>query len=501
MLNKKDNLLTPNQRILEHKRYPIKNQNKESLRISTSNIFTTEEDKNKNNKIKTTINEPIKLLRKPYINNSMKNNIHLYNEEEKNICMPVNSLNNGNSFINNNKMSVPLSISTIQQQSRQRKYMGNPSLEMAMKNKNLKTINCDKDKYYNILYDKKIKKKGITKSCKRNINKNLIIDDENIVGERILKRKNRMNKNTVRRNVSTDFISKKNIICKNNQKNNRNNSHFFSNIRNSVKEKCSNNHKVEKIKKKFEELLPPFEIENIKKQRLPSANINKKINKNNINVKININNNYINNLHLENDNQKFITENPYFNYKKYQSNNRLMRPKSTSLIISDNRDYYKNQNFDNKRREKNHYFDKFDNYLTNLNDSEKKYIDFYNIYYQKFMEEKIKSHNTRRIHSNQNKIINNGYKSNDSRKVVYEKINIIKIEGEEKKYIKGPSMIRNIRGGNYNNQCHREIYKHQNSLKMKNDDYSIQNFINKEFREDKNGPRVIMPRKMIMEKF
>ena len=133
--------------------------------------------------------------------------------------MPINNLNNGSSFINNNKMIVPLSISSIQQQSRQKKYMDNQSLEIGVKNKNLKTINCDKDKYNNILYDKKIKEKSIlrNKSCKRNLNKNIVIDDENIVGDKILKRKKRINRNTVRRNVSTDFISKKNNIKKNHQ--------------------------------------------------------------------------------------------------------------------------------------------------------------------------------------------------------------------------------------------------------------------------------------------
>ena len=483
IFNKKDNILTPNQRIIEHKRCSLKHQNKGSLRISTSNIFTSDEDKNKYHKIKTTVNEPIKLLRNPYANNSMKNNIHLYNEEEKNICMPINNLNKGSSFINNNKMIVPLSISSIQQQSRQKKYMDNQSLEIGVKNKNLKTINCDKDKYNNILYDKKIKEKSIlrNKSCKRNLNKNIVIDDENIVGDKILKRKKRINRNTVRRNVSTDFISKKNNIKKNHQNNYRNNSHIFDNIRNSVKENISNNQRVKILKKKIIETMPPFEIEKIYRQRLPSANINNKVNKNNINVRININNNYnyINKLNFENNNHKFITENPCFNYENYHSNVRLSRPKSTSSIISDNRAYYRHQN---------------------LNDSEKKYIDFYNIYYQKFMEEKIRSNNTRRMKSNQNKILNNGYKSNDTRKVIYEKINIIKNDEEGKKYIKGPSIIRNIRGGNYNNQCHREIFKYQNSLKMKND-YSIHNFVNKESREDKNGPRVIIPKKMIMGKF
>lgn len=45
MINKKDNIFTPKQRIIENRKYPLKNTNKESLRISTSNIFTSEEEK------------------------------------------------------------------------------------------------------------------------------------------------------------------------------------------------------------------------------------------------------------------------------------------------------------------------------------------------------------------------------------------------------------------------------------------------------------------------
>ena len=77
----------------------------------------------------------------------------------------------------------------------------------------------------------------------------------------------------------------------------------------------------------------------------------------------------------KNNLNKFITENPCFNYENYHSNVRLSRPKSTSSIISDNRAYYRHQN---------------------LNDSGKKYIDFYNIYYQKFMEEKTRRERRKR---------------------------------------------------------------------------------------------------------
>ena len=512
MINKKDNIFTPKQRIIENRKYPLKNTNKESLRISTSNIFTSEEEKNKNNKIKTTINEPIKLMRKSYINNPIKNNIHLHKNEEKNKCIHISSINKGNSIINNKKINIPSSISSIQQQSRHKKYMGNPSIENEIKNKNLKTINCDKDRYNNILYDKKINKKGFArnKSCKGNIkiNNNLMIDDENIVGERLLKRKKRMSKNTVRRNISTDFIKKKNSV--NNYHNNicRNNSHIVMKNRNSAIENNSNNYRLKRIKNQLEELINPFEFEKIIRQRLPSANYDKKRSKNNVNVKINIHNNYnyINNVNVENNNHKFITENPNFNYEKYHTNNRLIRPKSTSSIISDNRALNRNNYLNMKKGGKLHELkinDITDNYISNKNDSEKKYNNYYKIYYQKFVDEKMQN-NKNRINSNQNQYINdmnNGYNSNDCRKIVYEKINIINNGGEGKKYIKGPSIIRNIRGGNYHNQCHKEIYKYQNSLKNNiSNDYSIHNFIKKENKDDKIGPRVILPKKMIVMK-
>ena len=37
-------------------------------------------------------------------------------------------------------------------------------------------------------------------------------------------------------------------------------------------------------------------------------------------------------------------------------------------------------------------------------------------------------------------------------------------------------------------------------LKKNNNDYSIQNFIKKEFKDDKVGPRVILPKKMSLVK-
>ena len=511
LINKKENnIFTPKQKIIESRRYPLKNTNKESLRISTSNIFTQEEEKNnKYYKVKTTINEPIKLLRKPGINNSMKNNIHLHKKNDKNEYIVIKNLNNGKPIIKNKKINIPSTISSIQQQSRQKKYKGNTSIENEIKNKNLKTLNCDKGRYNNIFKEKKINEKGMArnKSCKGNIkvHNNLIIDEENIVGEKILRKKKRINKNTVRRNISTEIINKKYSAQHNNQNIFRNNSHIQVNNRNSIKENYSNNHRLKKMKNQLEELIPPFEFEKIYKQRLPSANIDKKNNcNNNINVKINFNNNYnyINNINLENNCHKFITETPIINYEKYKANNKLIRPKSTSSIISDNRAVYRNNCLNVKRGGKFKELninDITNNYISK-NDSGKKYNHFYKVYYEKFIDEKLKSNKNKVTNSNPNQNLNSiskGYSSNDCRKIVYEKINIVNNSGEGKKYIKGPSIVRNIRGGNYNNQCHKEIIKYQLNNNNIND-YSIQNFIKKEKKDDKTGPRVIMPKKMLV---
>ena len=510
-INKKENIITPKQKIIESRRYPLKNANKESLRISTSNVFTTEEDKNKYHKIKTTINEPIKLIRNNNINNSMKNNIHIHKEEEEK--NRGNDNIKGYSLFNNKKLNIPSSISSIQQQSRQRKYMDKSHLENGIKNKNLKTINCDKDKY-NILLNNKKKDKGIerNKSCKGNIKikNHIAINDENIVGERISKLKKRMKKNTVRRNISTDIINKKKSINNNYHQNlYRNNSHIV-NDRNYAKANNSNNNRLKRIKNQLEELISPFEFEKFYRQRLPSANMDKKLQKNNVNVKININTNYnyINNLNIENNLHKLFTENPIFNYENYHCNHKLVRPKSTSSIISENRAINRknclNVKLGGKFKELN-INDISDNYINNKNDSEKKYNNFYNVYYQKFVDEKLKTKKNKMTNSNQGqyiKSLNNGYNCNDCRKIIYEKIDILNNSKEGRKYIKGSSMIKHIKKNN-NNQNNKEIFKDKNFLKQNgnnNNDYSIQNFIKKEFKDDKIGPRVILPKKMSFPK-
>ena len=521
-INKKDDIY-PVQHISQNKKIRIKNTTTESLKISTSNIFTSEQDKEY--KIPTSINEPIKLIQNPNANNPI-NNIYLKKEEKKKY-IPISSLNNGSSLINNlfepqikkilNKKTNPINhlnqinpISSIQYQSRQRenKYIQNPSYDNILKNKKIKTLDSHKKK---IIQNPKNNKKEIirNKSCKGAIlfNNPLLRLNEvsNLDEDTILKKKKKIKKNSVRRNISTDLLNKKNSLFNYNYNYNENNSHIANNNKINL---SNNNKKVKRIKKQFEDILPPFEFEKIFKNRLPSANSNNNIkkNKNNVNVKININNNYnyINNLNIENNLNKFITENPIINYENINSHNKLVKQKSTSSIISENRQKKRNNCINVKKGGKYKELninDISDNYFTNKNDSEKKYNNYYNVYFQKYVDEKMKSNKNKMTNSSQDPYIKstNNVNNNDGRKIVYEKINIIKNGKEGRKYIKGPLIIKNIRSEN-NNHCKKELFKYKNMLKKNNNDYSIQNFIKKELKDDKIGPRVILPKKMSLVK-
>ena len=568
--NKKEEILSPQQIMTKNRKYRIKNSNTESLRISTSNVFTTEGEKT-SNKVPTTINEPIKLINNPSINSSI-NNVYC-NKEEKNRYIPISSINNGNSFINsifesqinkllNKKINVQNSISSIQQQSRQRqnKYITNPSCDNILKNKKIRTLETQKKRIANnnkndiknsvqLNYNNNMNKKSgnreivRNRSCKGAIYKNPLLNEEILVEDKLLKKKKKFKNNQVRRNISTDFLNKKNSLNNCNESNYRknNNSHILSNERNSLKENLSNNTRFRRIRRQLEDILPPFEFEKIFRNRLLSANNDNTRKKNNVNVKININNNYnyINNVNMDNNNNNnnFVTENRYQhlpnnissennNYDYYYNNKKSVRPKSTSSII--NNDKYINNNMyrpppmqrysnvyskDNKNNltEINDNFNSKKNnnniITTNNNNSSKKYKEFYNFYYHKFLNEKMKNSNNsqkiinfnRLIEKRRNNININNNNNNEGRKVIYEKINVVQNQGEERKYIKGPSIVRCIGEGNFNNQCHKAIIKYQNILKYHND-YSIQNLINKDFRNDKTGPRIILPKKMMMEK-
>ena len=562
-INKKEDICSI-RTISDNKKVRLNNQNTESLRISTSNIFTSEGDKVC--KIPTTINEPIKLLQ----NQNIRNSVNIYsNNEESNINVPISSINNGCSYINNifesqiskmpnKKINQFNSISSIQPQSRQKenKNISNPSFDNILRSKKTKTIDSQKkkvnknkscNKFNNKISNKFINKSNNIFNTKKPIKRDMIrnrsykgvtldnplYEEEKGSEVKINKKLNKNKKNIVRRNVSTDFLTRKSNS--NNYKDsvyNKNNSHIIdnnNNYKNINKENLSNNTRVRRIKKQLEDIISPFEFEKIYNNRLPSANTNINRNKNKVNVKININNNYnyINSLSINNNNYNFNTDNPYqmvpkinngnnLNNKNYeQFSNKRIRPKSTSSIMTtekyNDRNLYKQAtttpivklpNVQSKIKKNNNLGNLADNNINNLNKIEnninKKYKDFYNLYYQKFLQNKMQNSNNSKktINFNINNDIQNN--NNDKRRIIYEKINVIQKQGEERKYIKGPSIVRSVGEGNFNNQCHREIIKYQNLLNYNNNDYSIQNLINKDFKDNKIGPRIILPKKMIM---
>ena len=562
-INKKEDICSI-RTISDNKKVRLNNQNTESLRISTSNIFTSEGDKVC--KIPTTINEPIKLLQ----NQNIRNSVNIYsNNEESNINVPISSINNGCSYINNifesqiskmpnKKINQFNSISSIQPQSRQKenKNISNPSFDNILRSKKTKTIDSQKkkvnknkscNKFNNKISNKFINKSNNIFNTKKPIKRDMIrnrsykgvtldnplYEEEKGSEVKIIKKPNKNKKNIVRRNVSTDFLTRKSNS--NNYKDsvyNKNNSHIIdnnNNYKNINKENLSNNTRVRRIKKQLEDIISPFEFEKIYNNRLPSANTNINRNKNKVNVKININNNYnyINSLSINDNNYNFNTDNHYqmipkinngnnLNNKNYeQFSNKRIRPKSTSSIMTtekyNDRNLYKQAtttpivklpNVQSKIKKNNNLGNLADNNINNLNKIEnninKKYKDFYNLYYQKFLQNKMQNSNNSKktINFNINNDIQNN--NNDKRRIIYEKINVIQKQGEERKYIKGPSIVRSVGEGNFNNQCHREIIKYQNLLNYNNNDYSIQNLINKDFKDNKIGPRIILPKKMIM---
>ena len=562
-INKKEDICSI-RTISDNKKVRLNNQNTESLRISTSNIFTSEGDKVC--KIPTTINEPIKLLQ----NQNIRNSVNIYsNNEESNINVPISNINNGCSYINNifesqiskmpnKKINQFNSISSIQPQSRQKenKNISNPSFDNILRSKKTKTIDSQKkkvnknkscNKFNNKISNKFINKSNNIFNTKKPIKRDMVrnrsykgvtldnplYEEEKGSEVKIIKKPNKNKKNIVRRNVSTDFLTRKSNS--NNYKDsvyNKNNSHILdnnNNYKNINKENLSNNTRVRRIKKQLEDIISPFEFEKIYNNRLPSANTNINRNKNKVNVKININNNYnyINSLSINNNNYNFNTDNPYqmvpkinngnnLNNKNYeQFSNKRIRPKSTSSIMTtekyNDRNLYKQAtttpivklpNVQSKIKKNNNLGNLADNNINNLNKIEnninKKYKDFYNLYYQKFLQNKMQNSNNSKktINFNINNDIQNN--NNDKRRIIYEKINVIQKQGEERKYIKGPSIVRSVGEGNFNNQCHREIIKYQNLLNYNNNDYSIQNLINKDFKDNKIGPRIKKKKKMIM---
>ena len=332
--------------------------------------------------------------------------------------------------------------------------------------------------------------------------------EESIANKQILNKKKMLNYNHVKRNISTDFLARKNsfinereYFCP------KNNSYIFPKNEN-LKEELSSNIRNTKFKKQFINAIPYFEFENVYKQRLASENNGNS--RSNNNIKIRLNNNIIRNI-SNGDNKiiRFGIENQCNIIKKnqrYDYNNKVsMRPKSTSSIVYHDKftkinsigpsQIIKNSNMNNYQYNKNltEIYDlsnQRNNFISN------KYKDFYHLYYQKYIDRKAKNGQIK-INLNRNNCIQNDLgKNQNCRKIIYEKINIIQKNGEERQYIKGPPIIRTVGKGNLNNLLHRERLKDQ--YLINNIDYSIHNMNSKDFKYEKNGPRIILPKKMIM---
>jgi hypothetical protein len=285
------------------------------------------------------------------------------------------------------------------------------------------------------------------------------------------------------------FLNERENFCS------KNNSYIFPKNEN-IKESFSNNNRIIKLKKQFINAIPYMEFENVFKKRLSSENNGNIRSNNNIKIRLNC----FNNLNIEQKRtKKFSLGNNLPRKSCYEdcSKKLSMRPKSTSSIAYHDKSKIrnvirpiiigKNSNIYNKN-------------LTEIYDlrnqrnkpNNNKYKDLYHIYYQKYIDNKIKN--------NQNKINKNNYNQNEfgtndnQRKIIYEKINIVQKNGESRKYIKGPAIIRIVGKGNLNNQIHKEIFKNQNIL----NEYSIQSMNNKEYKFEKCGPRIILPKKMII---
>ena len=219
MINKKENIISLQQILSQNKKYHIKNSTKESLRISTSNIFTSEGEKPC--KITSSNNDdPIKLIQNQNLGGSI-NNIYLNNEEKKRY-VPISSITNNSSIINNifesqinrimnKKNHMPKLISSIQKQSRQKKnkYVSNPSCDNIL-SKKTKTLDSQKKKNIqnkynynnnhninnNINNNKKTTNREIirNRSCKGVIFNNPLICEDNLGEENTLKKKKKLKK-------------------------------------------------------------------------------------------------------------------------------------------------------------------------------------------------------------------------------------------------------------------------------------------------------------------
>ena len=456
---------------ISNNNYPkIKNNNyrsrqksvssKDSLHISTSNIYN-------NNQNKNILFNNITSFSKN-ISNNMKNKLNIPNDLSEIHRYEMHQMNrNINTNITNNNIQ---DISNISQRPRSKnlppKYQQKGTI-----NKNNNYFLNNLNNYENINNNnKRVVKRSNLKKGRYNINNNNIsnINTDNISNNRVRASSQMRGKQNL--NVMDEYQMEYNKLIKQ--------INYLSSL---VEDKQKENKYIQRNKT---DLIPEKLDEKINKNLLHLGNLNKifRQNNKNINVKININNNYnnINNLNISNQN----------NINKNNNINNLVRNKSAvhSNMNNDRYNYeYGNSisNNNNKRINRpksclriDDNREKLNNRL--LNDNNEKYSDLYKYYYQKYKE---------------NKNIN--VENNNGRKIIYEKINIINNKkGENRQYEKCGEKIRYVGNGNFYNDYNRDIIKNSNLLKF-NNEYSIHNFLNKDNKSHKDGPRIILPNKIM----
>ena len=412
-------------------------------------------------------------------------------------------------------------------------------------NKNLYFNYQDKD--INILRDMKIKDidEEILKSKKEleDIDKNLKLLEQNRKHKKELKynkSENMLNSNIkVNINNFTNSIAAKNKIQKEiNLTENQNN----------IERKSENLLYRERQMKKINYQILDINLKNIRNNRQQQYNKNNislrhNINNNNNYIKnerssINLNNKYSinksskNNLNEKNNNNGSNRYNIFINYKNNNYNNKNPNYNNNYHFRNNNNYYFNNCNFinNNLNENNNDYHNKYDNinnknYIRNpfQNNYYNNYNQFYKDYFKNFLnyislKKQKEENNTNLINNkNENKIENkynynkpnenyekpfiisdkfriNNEKEENKRKVIYEKIDYQK-QGNKYKYSKGPTQVRYVGNGNYYNQCHKAIIKNPiiiNPAKQ----YGIQNLMSSVGKQNRSGPRIILPKNM-----
>ena len=203
--------------------------------------------------------------------------------------------------------------------------------------------------------------------------------------------------------------------------------------------------------------------------------------------------------------------NIFVNYKSRGNNNYNSNYDKNNY--KRNNYYFNNCNFINNNINYNNYHNKYNNLLNPYNNN---YYNNYNQFYKDFInhlslkklkEEKITNNKYNNDINNQNtnekpyiinsdKLKNDENNENNRRKVIYEKINFNK-KGNKYEYFRGPTQIRYVGNGNYYNQCHKAIINNPviiNPAKQ----FGIQNLLISGGKQNRNGPRIILPKNMFV---